>query len=211
MNCLRIPEERIGAVYEGIDHTVFRVSSEPRDFPSPYILFVGSEQPGENVPTSIRRLGKPKERRQFRHLKLVKVGKAGGEADFRRQTRETVQSQNLDAEVIFSDSVAKQESRACYCGADCFVPTLPYEGFRFPPVGPIACGCPVISSDSSSLPEIVDWAAIKVSREDFDGLTEASQKVVSHKQLRKNLPKKRNDSSSQVILGTSSGKAARRL
>jgi glycosyltransferase involved in cell wall biosynthesis len=191
MNCLRIPEERIGAVYEGIDHTVFRVSSEPRDFPSPYILFVGSEQPGENVPTSIRRPGKPKERRQLMHLKLVKVGKAGGkEADFRKQTRETVQSQNLDAEVIFSDSVAKQDSGACYCGADCFVPPLPYEGFRFPPLGPIACGCPVISSDSSSLPEVVDWAAIKVSREDVDGLAEVSRKVLIHKQLRKNLPKK---------------------
>ena len=136
MNCLRIPEERIGAVYEGIDHTVLRVSSEPRDFPSPYILFVGPEKPGENVPTAIRRLGKLKERRQLRHLKLVKVGKAGGkEADFRKQTRETVQSHNLDAEVIFSDSVAKQDSGACYCGADCFVPPLPYEGFRFPPWG----------------------------------------------------------------------------
>ncbi len=191
MNYLKIPEERISIVYEGINHTIFRASAQPSDFAYAYILFVGSEHPTENQPTSIRTFGKLKERRQFKHLKLAKVGKAGGkEADFRKQIREIVQSQNSDAEVTFSDSVSKQDSRACYCGAECFVPPSLYEGFGFPPLDPMACGCLVIGSDCSSLPEVVDEAAIKVSREDVDRLAEALQKVLIDKQLKKNLPKR---------------------
>ncbi len=85
MYYLKIPEERVRVVYEGINHSILRASAHPSDFAYPYILFVGSEQPRKNLPTLIRAFGKLKERRQFRDLKLVKVGKAGG----RRQISES--------------------------------------------------------------------------------------------------------------------------
>ena len=191
MNYLRIPEERIRAVYESIDHTVFPPLAQPSSFRYPYILLVGSEHPRENLPTSIRTFGKLKERRQFKHLKLAKVGKAGRkEADFRKQIMEIMASLNLDGEVTFSEFISEENLRACYCGAECFVLPCLYEGFGFPPLKAMACGGPVITSDSSSLPEVVNGAAIKVSREDVDGLAEALQKVLIDKQLKKNLPKR---------------------
>jgi len=191
MYYLRIPEERISIVYEGINHTIFRASAQPSDFAYPYILFVGSEQPRKNLPTLIRAFGKLKERKQFRDLKLVKVGKAGGkETDFREQTMNVIKSLNLDGEVIFTEFVSGEDLRARYCDAECFVLPSLYEGFGFAPLEAMACGCPVITSDSSSLPEVVDGAAIKVSPEDVEGLAEALEKVLTDQQLRRSLVKR---------------------
>ena len=182
MNYLGIPEERIRVVYEGIDHTVFRPSLRSNNFGYPYILFVGSEHPRKNLPTLIRAFGKLKER------KLVKVGRAGGkETNFREETMKVIKSLNLDGQVIFTEFVSGEDLRARYCDAECFVLPSLYEGFGFPPLEAMACGCPVITSDSSSLPEVVDGAAIKVSAEDVEGLAEALQNVLTDQQLGRSL------------------------
>jgi len=188
MYYLGIPEERISIVYEGIDHTLFRPSLRSNNFGYPYILFVGSEHPRKNLPTLIRAFGMLKQQRRFRHLRLVKVGRAGGtEADFRQQTNEIIDSLNLDGEVVFSEFISEEDLRACYSGAQCFVLPSLYEGFGFPPLEAMACGCPVITSDSSSLPEVVDGAAIKVSPEDVEGLAGALEKVLTDRELRESL------------------------
>jgi glycosyltransferase involved in cell wall biosynthesis len=191
MYYLRIPDERVTVVYEGINHTIFRASAQPGNFEYPYILFVGSEHPRKNLPTLIRAFGKLKERKQFRDLKLVKVGKAGGkETDFREQTMEVIKSLNLGGQVIFTEFISEEDLRACYSGAQCFVLPSLCEGFGFPPLEAMACGCPVITSDSSSLPEVVDGAAIKVSPEDIEGLVKALDKVLTDKELSKGLVEK---------------------
>jgi glycosyltransferase involved in cell wall biosynthesis len=121
-------------------------------------------------------------------LKLVKVGKAGGkEADFRRQTIEVIDSLNLNGRVIFTEVVSKKNLRAYYSNTKCLVLPSLYEGFGFPPLEAMACGCPVITSNSSSLPEVVGEAAIKVPPQDIEGLAEALKKVLTNKELRKSL------------------------
>lgn len=110
-------------------------------------------------------------------MKLVKVGKAGGkEADFRRQTIEVIDSLNLNGRVIFTEVVSKENLRAYYSNAKCLVLPSLYEGFGFPPLEAMACGCPVITPNSSSLPEVVGEA-----------LAEALKKVLTNKELRKSL------------------------
>ncbi len=191
MNYLGIPEERIRVVYEGIDHTVFRPSLRSNNFGYPYILFVGSEHPRKNLPTLIRAFGKLKERKRFRDLKLVKVGRAGGkETNFREETMKVIKSLNLEGQVVFTELISEEDLRACYCDAECFVLPSLYEGFGFPPLEAMACGSPVITSDSSSLPEVVGGAAIKVSPQDVDGLAEALQNVLTDQQLRRSLVKR---------------------
>jgi glycosyltransferase involved in cell wall biosynthesis len=186
MNYLRIPEEPTRAVYEGIDHTVFRSSAQPSSFRYPYILLVGSEHRRKNLPTSTRTPGKLKERRQFKHLELAKVGKAGRkEAHFRKQIMEVMASLSLDGEVKSSEFVSEGNSRASCCGAECSVPSCVHEGFGHPPPEAIACRGPVITSDSSSLPEVVAGAAIKVSREDVDRLAEAFRRLPLISSLRR--------------------------
>ena len=100
---------------------------------------------------------------------------------------EVIDSLNLDGEVIFTEAVSEEDLRAYYCNAECFVLPSLYEGFGFPPLEAMACGCPVITSDSSSLPEVVGEAAIKVSPHDIEGLTGALREVLANRQLRESL------------------------
>ncbi len=185
---LKIPGERIKVIYAGIDHTIFKPSPHLSNFEYPYILFVGSEHPRKNLPTLLRAFKRLKEQLQFKDLKLVKVGKAGGpEADFRRQSTEVINSLNLDGEVIFTEVISKEDLRAYYSNAKCFVLPSLYEGFGFPPLEAMACGCPVITSDSSSLPEIVGESAIKVSPHNIEGLAETLEGILTNRQLRESL------------------------
>lgn len=188
MHYLGIPDEQISVVYLGVDHTTFSPSSQASEFEHPYILFVGSEHPRKNLPTLLRAFKGLKEQPQFKDLKLVKVGKAGGkETDFRKQTIEVIDSLNLNGRVIFTEVVSKENLRAYYSNAKCLVLPSLYEGFGFPPLEAMACGCPVITSNSSSLPEVVGEAAIKVPPQDIEGLAEALKKVLTNKELRKSL------------------------
>ncbi len=188
MHYLKIPAARIKVIYEGIDHTTFKPSLHPSNFKYPYILSVGSEHPRKNLPALLRAFKELKEQPQFKDLKLIKVGKAGGrEADFRRQTIEVIDSLNLDGEVRFTEVVPEEDLRAYYSNAECLVLPSLYEGFGFPPLEAMACGCPVITSDSSSLPEVAGEAAIKVPPHDIEGLAEALEKVLTDKELKKSL------------------------
>ncbi|MDD2486635.1 MAG: glycosyltransferase family 1 protein, partial [bacterium] len=70
-----------------------------------------------------------------------------------------------------------------YAGAELFVFPSLYEGFGLPPLEAMACGCPVITSNVSSLPEVVGDAGIMVAPDDTDGLAEAMARVLGDKDL----------------------------
>ncbi len=190
MHCLGIPDERISVVYEGIDHSLFRPVSQ-RIYNRPYILFVGTEHPRKNFTTLLKALSQLKSEPRFKKLKLVKVGTAGGqEADFRSQTMGVVESLGLVDEVIFTGFVPEADLPTYYSGAEAFVlPTL-YEGFGFPVLEAMACGCPVVTSDTSSLPEVVGEAGIMVNPYDTDRLTQAMRQVLTDSELRNNMIRK---------------------
>jgi glycosyltransferase involved in cell wall biosynthesis len=188
MYYLGTPEERISVIYEGIDRAVFKPLAHPNKFGYPYILFVGSEHPRKNLPTLLRAFKRLEEQPQFKNLKLVKVGKAGGrEVNFREKNMEVINSLNLNSKVVFTETISVEDLRAYYCGAQCFVLPSMYEGFGLPPLEAMACGCPVITSDGSSLPEVVNEAAIKVTPQDVEGLATVLEKVLTDQELRKRL------------------------
>lgn len=61
------------------------------------------------------------------------------------------------------------------------------SGFGFPPLEAMSCGCPVIFSNLSSLPEVVEGAAIQVNPHDIDELVQAIQEVLTNKDLREKM------------------------
>ena len=188
MHHLGILDEQISVIYLGVDYTTFKPSLQTSQLGHPYILFVGSEHPRKNLPNLLRAFKRLKEQPRFKKLKLVKVGKAGGpEIDFRSQTVGIMNSLNLNQEVIFTETVPKEDLAAYYRGAKCFVFPSLYEGFGLPLLEAMACGCPVISSDSSSLPEVVGEAAIKISPHDIEGLAGALEKILTDRELREDL------------------------
>jgi len=179
-----IPDGRISVVYLGIDHKLFRPVSH-RIYSDPYILFVGSEQPRKNFARLLKAFSQLKGEPRFKDLKLVKIGRAGGrEADFRRQTMEVVEALGISHEVIFTEVVPEVDLPAYYSGAGVFVLPSLYEGFGLPPLEAMACGCPVITSNTSSLPEIMGEAGIMVDPYDTDNLAQAMRRVLTDNRLR---------------------------
>jgi len=184
---LGVPEERISVVCEGVDHRLFKPTSR-RLVDYPYLLFVGSEHPRKNLAGLLEAFSKLKSRGGFKDLKLVKVGRAGRpEAKFREHTLRIVKELGLSNEVVFTDYVACEDLPAYYSGAECFILPSFYEGFGLPPLEAMACGCPVVVSNVTSLPEIVGEAAIKVNPHDTDSIARALLRVLTDEQLKQEL------------------------
>lgn len=190
IHCLDIPGERISVVYEGIDHRVFRPVRQ-RIYHHPYILFVGTEHPRKNFTTLLKAFSQLKSEPRFKKLKLVKVGDAGGqETDFRSQTMGVVESLGLVDEVIFTDFIPETDLPTHYSGAEALVFPSLYEGFGFPVLEAMACACPVITSNTSSLPEVAGEAGIMVDPQNINSLAEAMSKVLTDGKLRNNMIRK---------------------
>jgi len=184
---LGIPEERIFVTYEGIDHALFRPVTR-RLVEPPYVLFVGSEHPRKNLVTLLRAFKSLKAIPRFRDLKLVKVGKAGGrEAPFRRRTLQAITELGLERDVLFTEYVPDTDLPAYYSGAACFVLPSLYEGFGFPPLEAMACGCSVIVSNAAALPEVAGDAAVIVDPRDPQALARAIDKILTDDTARREL------------------------
>jgi len=191
IECLKIPEEKIRVIYLGVDHQIFKPSSKKIKFNFPYLLFVGSEQPRKNFPLLLRAFKKIREERKFKDLKLIKVGKAGGrEADFRKKTIKVIKELNLTQEVIFAEFIPTEDLVVYYSNAQCLILPSLYEGFGLPSIEAMACGCPVIVSNRTALPEIVGEAGIIVDPANFEEIAGAIEKVILDKELKEVLKEK---------------------
>ena len=184
---LRIPEERVFVVYEGVDRDVFRPVSR-RPIVDPYVLYVGTEQPRKNIPTLLRAFAALKREPRFHELKLVKVGKAGGgEGPFRTSTLDAIHGLGLARHVVFTEYVQEEDLPAYYAAAECLVAPALYEGFGFPPLEAMACGCPVVVSTGGSVPEIGGDAAMTFHPLDAEALAEAMRRLLTDATIRHKL------------------------
>jgi len=96
----------------------------------------------------------------------------------------------IDDQVIFVGPVQEADLPALYSGAILFTfPTL-YEGFGLPVLEAMACGTPVVCSNTSSLPEVVGEAALLVNPGQVDALTDAIWQVIRNEELRQDMRQK---------------------
>lgn len=153
----------------------------------PFILYVGGLNPRKNVAEliyayhKIRRIlpkGQP----------LVILGPEGKHRTKLQLLGEALNITN--EELIFPGFIDTPELPYFYNGAELFVYPSLYEGFGLPPIEAMACGTPVITSDVSSLPEVVEDAALTVNPNDTLALAEAMFKVLSDDALRADLSAK---------------------
>ena len=103
---------------------------------------------------------------------------------------EVIDALGLVSEVIFAEFVPKVDLPAYYSGADVFVLPSLYEGFGFPPLEAMACGCPAVTSNTSSLSEVVGDAGIMVDPYDTDSLAQAMRQVLTNNELRADMVRK---------------------
>ena len=89
-----------------------------------------------------------------------------------------VKSLKLEDRVIFTDFIPDTEIALLLNGAECFVLPSLYEGFGIPVVEAMACGCPVIASNTSSLPEIIGEAGVLFDPNSKEDLVKSLEKVL---------------------------------
>ena len=92
--------------------------------------------------------------------------------------------------MIFPGHVPLEDLRVLYSACSLFAFPSLYEGFGMPVLEAMACGAPVVSSNASSLPEVVGDAALLVNPLDVEGLTAAMTRVVEDAGLREDLRKR---------------------
>jgi glycosyltransferase involved in cell wall biosynthesis len=152
----------------------------------PYILYVGGLNPRKNIHELIYAYSKI-----YRDLpggqQLLIFGPNGQHLD---RLKWLVRSLNLEEVVRFPGFVPSKDLPLFYNGADLFAYPSLYEGFGLPPIEAMACGTPVVTSNVSSLPEVVGDAAVQINPFDTLELANAIFHVLTDTTLRESLIQK---------------------
>ncbi len=186
----KLPPEKVVVTYNGVESQfspresyVNETEAIGRRFgiERQFLLAVGSLQPRKNLVRLIRAYAKLRsESDDFTH-QLVIVGRKLWLAD---EIFTEVSRQKWSKDVILTDYVKDEDLPALYRAADIFVYPSLFEGFGLPPLEAMACGTPVITSNTSSLPEVVGDAALLIDPSDEQDLAGALLKVVRDASLR---------------------------
>ena len=146
-----------------------------------FILYVGGLNPRKNVAELIQAYAKiNRELRDGQQLLIL-----GPECKHRFRLQLLAEALGLKDRVIFPGFVANGDLPLFYNGADLFVYPSLYEGFGLPPIEAMACGTPVITSNVSSLPEVVGQAALQFAPDDTLQLAESIFRVLDDLTLRR--------------------------
>lgn len=155
------------------------------NLPKHYLLYVGLIEPRKNVPALLQAFARIAP--QIPDHSLVIAGRPGWHYDqFLQQYRQI----GLQNRLHFTGYVAQEDLPAVYNMADCFVYPSTYEGFGLPVLEAMACGAPVITTNVSSMPEIVADAGILLPPQDVPGLAQAILRLIHSPQERRLLSEK---------------------
>jgi glycosyltransferase involved in cell wall biosynthesis len=149
---------------------------------APYILSLCTLEPRKNIDHVIRAFARLVRNGHVGDCRLVLVGTKGW--DFDRIFREMDADPMVASRILTTGYVADEDLASLYSGAAVFAYMSIYEGFGLPPLEAMQCGTPVITSNTSSLPEVVGDAGIMLDPKDLDGLCLALNEVIVNPELR---------------------------
>jgi len=174
LESIAVPESKVRVAGPGVaEH--FSANVESFDLPYDYFLYVGNRKPHKNIPRLLEAFGRAELGVGIRLVLL-------GEAD--RESAALAKALRLGERVIFLGEVTDDDLPGLYRGAVALALPSLLEGFGLPALEAMACGAPVIASNSSSLPEVVGDAGILVDPYDVEALADAMQRVASDAELR---------------------------
>lgn len=188
INEYKVPAERVIVTYPGYKEvktltprvygmnqlkTKYNISDN-------FILFVGTLQPRKNISRLIEAVSLLEEK----NIELVIVGKRGWLFE---EILETPKRLNIEKRVKFLENVNDEDLMELYSKAKCFVLPSLYEGFGLPVIEAMKAGCPVITSNVSSLPEAGGDACLYVDPEDTGDIAAKISELINNQKLRKKL------------------------
>ncbi len=187
MRFYNVPPEKITVIYEGVNPALRPVVDPDRVAEAraryarnqPFLFFVSTIEPRKNIPALVDAL-RVLRGRGFPQRLLI----AGRKGWLYQGVFEHVRQTGMESEVDFLDYVPDADLPALFAACDAFVFPSLYEGFGLTPLEAMACGAPVVCSNTSSLPEVVGDAALCVNPREVGEIAAAVERVVCDRSLR---------------------------
>jgi glycosyltransferase involved in cell wall biosynthesis len=194
-----VPTNRIRRVYNAPDPGFLAPQSTPRleerrrimeryQVNYPFLLYAGNIRRHKNVPRLIEAFAVLREQLCqhpiYSELRLVIIGDTISQYP---SVRQAVIKSKMEQVVRFLGFVPFETLRCFYESAAAFVFPSRYEGFGLPPLEAMACGAPVVTSNVSSLPEVVDDAAMLVNPENVFDIARGIRELLLNDTLRQEL------------------------
>jgi len=211
---LGVKPERVHTVRLAVDwafrpmpyEKAFEIVEKKYDIRRPYLLFVGTIEPRKNLLGLLKAFRQV--RSQYPHQLVIAgakgwgfnevsnlaygddwgvlgeslaIGELGVSGGVNRKLQDKLR------QVIMTDYVEQMDMSALYRAADAFMFPSFYEGFGLPVLEAMACGCPVITANNSSLPEVGGDAAEYCDAHDVDSIADAMRRVLSSAELREQM------------------------
>jgi glycosyltransferase involved in cell wall biosynthesis len=191
LHFLKIPADKIEVIYNALDEGLAAAPSAGEvarvqqrfQLTSPFVLYAGNIKPHKNVDRLIHAFSLLRQRGAG-DTKLLVIG---DEVSKYQNLRRLVHRYQLHQHVRFLGFVPDETLAVLYRLASVFVFPSLYEGFGLPPLEAMAAGVPVITSNVSSLPEVVGDAALLINPLDAGAIAEAMARVLEDPALRADL------------------------
>ncbi len=188
MRLYGIPENKIRVIYEGVDPKFTPVTDPTRlaavraryQLPGHFILHLGTIEPRKNLPLLFEVIAQSKDH-------LVVAGKRGWLTE---PILATVKELGIEDHVHFTGFVDDEDLPALISSATVLAMPSKYEGFGLPVLEAMACGTPVIASNTSSLPEVGGAAALYARPDDLRSWSQLIDRVIDDDQLRASMREK---------------------
>jgi glycosyltransferase involved in cell wall biosynthesis len=185
-----VPEKKISVIYPGsdiepprVDDYARRAAFEALKLPTRYVLCVGTWEPRKNLTTLLRAWAKLRPS----NVTLALCGVRGWKFE---STESLIDELHLRDNVLTLGYAPREAMAHLYANASALAfPTL-YEGFGLPVIEAMKCGCPVLCSDTSALPEAAGNAAWLLPPRDTEAWAAALQSILSDEALRDSLRQK---------------------
>ncbi|OGH43498.1 MAG: hypothetical protein A3I49_00315 [Candidatus Levybacteria bacterium RIFCSPLOWO2_02_FULL_37_11] len=183
----KLASDKVHVVYPGIKELINNREINMTDLQKKYgikknfILFVGTIQPRKNIARMVEAIS------QIPELELIVVGKKGWQYE---GILDSPRKFGVENRVKFLEFVPDEELSELYKNAICFVLPSLYEGFGLPILEAMKYGCPVVTSNTSSLPEAGGDAALYFDPEDSSDIAEKIKKLLSDDKFREDMIEK---------------------
>jgi len=189
---LGVKPERVAVIPLGIGEEFFNTAPfeafaqahSMLALPERYILTVGTIEPRKNLVRLIEAYAIVKERMKRRCPVLVLVGRKGWKYE---DVFDRIADRQLGGDVIWSDFLSDELVRAVYQHATLFVCLSLHEGFGLPLLEAMASGVAVLSSDRSSMPEVVGEAGVLVDPTNVEAVADAMEALLKNDERRQEL------------------------
>ena len=153
------------------------------NFAQPYLLFVSTIEPRKNITTLVVAFNWLKQKYKIEH-NLILIGQKGWSY---KPILAEIEKSAWKSQIHQLDYLSDELIALFYSRADVFVYPSYYEGFGMPVLEAMTLGAPVVTSNTSSLPEVAGDAALLIDPNDPISLAEAILSVISDSQLRNRL------------------------